>query len=193
MIDLSKPHTWPEHLPVTEVGFAGRVAPSHSLDHGSDMIKPEDWGDDYDRVMNRFKPVSHPSEVYRFGLAQNTEGWAEWHHMPKVDVPLHHVFATQPTVTSEHLKRYLANPGDETDHTRKMREAGSPEKAARYPFNDHPGFVHYRGRMLALDGHHRIAAAMMRGDRSIRGKVWDADVHGLRDPLANGWEGYDGG
>jgi hypothetical protein len=42
-----------------------------------------------------------------------------------------------------------------------------------------------------VDGHHRVAAAILRGERSIPGKVWEESSRGLPDPLRNGWEDYD--
>lgn len=178
----------PEQVPVTEAGYHGRIAASPALDTG--YVNPEVWQPEVD---HRFEPHEYDHALFRF-IRRNQYGTGHWDDIDTTDVPLspsrgngervaHPVFATQPFVNREHLRRYLDDPAAKTHHATLV-----PEEAERYAFSHTPGFVVHRNRLVVVDGHHRVAAALLRGDHSIRAKVWHSDARGLPDPLRDGWE-----
>jgi hypothetical protein len=78
------------------------------------------------------------------------------------------VHATQPLVSESHIRRYLNNPQDATDHAKKYGPGD-------YLGNTAPMFVTHQGELHATEGHHRTAAALRRGDHSIMGWHYDLD------------------
>ena len=181
----------PEQIPVTEAGYHGRLAPSPALDTG--YINPDVWRSP--GVHSRFEPHEYDHRLYRF-IRRNQYGTKHWDDIDVTDVPLspsrgsgervaHPVFATQPFVNREHLRRYLDDPKSKTHYAATTTD---PAWAERYAFSHTPGFIVHRNRLIVADGHHRVAAALLRGDQTIRAKVWHADDRGLPDPLKDGWE-----
>lgn len=82
----------------------------------------------------------------------------------------HGVWATQSHVGQFHINRYLH--GD--DRSWHAQHGGD---AAAYLGEKHPLFVTHQGRLHAIEGHHRIAAALQRGDSHIEGWHHDLDKH----------------
>lgn len=72
------------------------------------------------------------------------------------------VFATQSHITQSGLDKHMSG-----------RYTPRPE--------DKPRFVRHQGRLYVDDGHHRVGAALMRGEASVDGYYYDADKHGFPD------------
>jgi len=72
------------------------------------------------------------------------------------------VYATQSHVAREHIQRYLDDPDSQ--------HQGHNE-------SEYPVVVTHEGRMHAGDGHHRIAAALARGDSHIPAWHFNLDRH----------------
>lgn len=145
-------------------------------------------------------------ELHSF-LADHATNKQFWDTVPKQHVDLREgVHATQPTVFKEHLLRYLKNPYGETEHSRLntkpknvYKQAPDPDTGEQHEYyhtqdkppapehvkdyfgNETPGFVRHNGKLHAVEGHHRVAAALMRGDTHIEGRLYDADKHGFPD------------
>jgi hypothetical protein len=73
------------------------------------------------------------------------------------------IYATQSHVTEQGLLKHMMG----AKHT-------APE--------DQPRFVRHQGRLYVDDGHHRVGAALLRGDSSIQGYHYDADKKGFPEP-----------
>lgn len=76
------------------------------------------------------------------------------------------IYATQSHVTEGGVVKYIQ------DRTHPERE-------------NMPRFVKHRGNLYVDDGHHRVGAALLRGDDSVHGYYYDADKHGFPEPK---WE-----
>lgn len=79
------------------------------------------------------------------------------------------VYATQSHVSQRHIDKYRHNP-DAAPHNPGYGE---------YLGNRAPMFVTHEGRLHAAEGHHRVAAALQRGDDKIHAWHYDADRHGI--------------
>jgi hypothetical protein len=151
--------------PTKRAGFAGYVEAEKTnfANHGDNP----DWDDE--------QAVGAHAGVHEFrGYSGRENNFAHWHDKGEIThVPLHggNVYATQPRVTNRGVNAYLNDP---------QRKSGSGR--ANYPANDRPIFVHHGGNYYTLDGHHRTAAAMLRGDEHVEGHVYDADKHGFPEP-----------
>lgn len=87
------------------------------------------------------------------------------------------VYATQSHVGQKHVDRYLDDPKSTSWHEQKY---GQPsDHGDRYLGHDHPMFVTHNGKLHVTEGHHRVAAALQRGDTHIHGWHYDGDKHGL--------------
>jgi hypothetical protein len=94
------------------------------------------------------------------------------------------VYATQSHVGQTHINRYLDNPEDESWHRQKTPGHLKPlQNSMGYLGDSHPMFVTHQGRLHVTEGHHRVAAALQRGDKHIEGWHYDADKHGFPPPL----------
>jgi hypothetical protein len=151
--------------PTKRAGFAGYVEAEKTnfANHGDNP----DWDDE--------QAVGAHAGVHEFrGYSGRENNFAHWHDKGEIThVPLHggNIYATQPRVTNRGVNAYLNDP---------QRKPGSGR--ANYPANDRPIFVHHGGNYYTLDGHHRTAAAMLRGDEHVEGHVYDADKHGFPEP-----------
>jgi GNAT superfamily N-acetyltransferase/8-oxo-dGTP pyrophosphatase MutT (NUDIX family) len=152
--------------PTRRLGFAGYIEGekmTHS-NHGYDL--GPDWEDE--------QPTGSNGAVHYFhrlsGRENNYEAWNK--HGEVQDVPLHegNVYATQGIVRDHGVAQYLKDPQQKWKNI-----LGHPG----YPGNDHPLFVKHQGDYYTMDGHHRTAAAMVRGDSHVTGMVYDADKHGI--------------
>lgn len=83
------------------------------------------------------------------------------------------VYATQSHVHPDHIAKYHDNPDAQTHHI----ENGKLDTG--YLGDSDPMFVTHQGRLHATEGHHRVAAALQRGDSHINGWHYDADQHGF--------------
>jgi 8-oxo-dGTP pyrophosphatase MutT (NUDIX family) len=152
-------------IPTRRVGFAGYVE-GEKTNFGNHGDNP-DWDDE--------QAVGQHTGVHEFrGYSGKENDFAHWHTKGEIThVPLDgaKVYATQPRVTKRGVDHYLSNPEHKPG-------SGRPN----YPANERPIFVKHGGDYFTLDGHHRTAAAMLRGDKSVEGHVYDADKHGFPQP-----------
>lgn len=86
-----------------------------------------------------------------------------------VDIKSNPVYATQSHVSQTHLDKYLSRPDASTKHDR-----GDD----RYLGDAAPLMVTHNGRLHTIEGHHRVAAALQRGDHHINAWHFNADQHG---------------
>lgn len=70
------------------------------------------------------------------------------------------VYATQSHITEDGVRKYL-NGGSHHNPANK------------------PRFVRHQGNLYVDDGHHRVGAALLRGDDAVDGYYYDADKHGF--------------
>ena len=154
--------------PVKSAGFAGYV----------DYDEPTRAA--YDKNYRKGDPERTPDHEdndlgdFFANHARNTKLWKKKGTFGQI--PLHTpVFATQSHVSQAHIDRYVQNPGAATH----QRATNGASWSNDYPGDKAPVFVTHEGRLHVLDGHHRIAAAIQRGDDSITGYHYDADKHGF--------------
>lgn len=97
--------------------------------------------------------------------------WQNKGHLGTIPLGDRPVYATQSHVSKEHVQRYLDNPQSQTAH--EMQYGPTPGHLA----NEAPQFVTHEGRLHAIEGHHRIAAALQRRVGSIHGWHFNLDKH----------------
>lgn len=193
---------------VRNVGFKGFVGSSFHDDHYSDHDSKAHWDEDaydeaapepttrqfkhhdkhgdfpqsyydahdrnYGEVLKKKKAEDKPDivddDLHMFirEHGANSELWKNKAHLGPVDMSKG-VHATQTHVSRTHLDKYHANPQAEVHH------AGHGE----YLGSHTPLFVTHQGRLHAIEGHHRVGAALERGDKSIHAWHYDADKHGF--------------
>lgn len=125
------------------------------------------------------EPTHDDYELHYFisNHGSNTKFWEQ--HGPVRQVSLKQpIYATQPFLLERHLNRYLNNRFDRTDHVQSHPDVA---QRMRYPGNETPLMVKHQGRVHAIEGHHRVAAELLRGKPSIRAHYFDADEHGFPD------------
>lgn len=79
------------------------------------------------------------------------------------------VYATQSHVSQTHLDKYKSNPNATTHQNNGLDN---------YLGDESPLMVTHNGRLHAIEGHHRVAAALQRGDSHIHAWHFNADEHG---------------
>lgn len=99
----------------------------------------------------------------------NKDFWHQHAKLENVDIKNQPVYATQSHVSQTHLDKYLHHP-DAPTH--KDRGTGD------YLGDEAPLMVTHNGRLHAIEGHHRTAAALQRGDHHIEAWHYNADEHG---------------
>ena len=104
--------------------------------------------------------------------------WQSKGHLGKVDLT-GPVYATQSHVNQEHIDRYRADPGGESHQMQSNERYRKVREEHPYLADKHPMFVTHQGRLHVTDGHHRVAAALQDGKKSIVGWHYDGDKHGL--------------
>lgn len=70
------------------------------------------------------------------------------------------VYATQSHVTAHGVSKYLENKSHPDD-------------------KNLPRFIRHQGNLYVDDGHHRVGAALQRGDETVHGYFYNADKHGF--------------
>lgn len=156
------------------VGFAGYVEGHPDTRNPRQPFDDEDARDiEKDQAIG----VNGALGYLRRNVSSKNPGF--WHEHAEIkDVPLHEpIYSTQPRVVDEHVQRYMDNPSDETAHTKLWKAHGADEP--EYPGTHMPMFIRHEGRTYVHDGHHRVAAALMRKDPSIKGYMYDADQKGI--------------
>lgn len=124
------------------------------------------------------EPDEEDLKLHEFVMenGSNQSLWQNKGHLGKVDIrqPVH---ATQSHVGQTHIDRYLDDPKSTSWHE---QQHGQPsDHSDRYLGHDHPMFVTHNGKLHVTEGHHRVAAALQRGDTHIHGWHYDGDKHGL--------------
>lgn len=161
-------------LPVKQAGYKGFVEAYQGYHKTAEEMDSrfDDREPDNDPVA---QPVAEHGPLINF-IGEHIDNTDLWHHRATVtSVPLHQgVYATQPYVVDRHLERYVANPADQTHHVQLHGDSPAPQDQA-------PMFVRHGGNIFTIEGHHRTAAALQRGDTHIRGYLYDADQHGWPD------------
>jgi hypothetical protein len=119
------------------------------------------------------EPDHDDPDLMRFvgNHGSNADLWKKHGTFGPVDVRKP-VYATQSHVAKEHIERYLKNPRDTAWHTQLYGDNGQG-----YLGDEHPMFVTHEGRLHATEGHHRIAAALVRGDSHVHGWHFNLDEH----------------
>jgi hypothetical protein len=140
---------------------------------------PEDHEERRDKEYGRLKDQKHrdnqPDDtndhVMNFVANHGTDS-DFWHkhgtHGP-VDIKNQPVWATQSHVSQSHLDKYKGNP-NATTHKDNGR--------GNYLGDESPMMVTHNGRLHVTEGHHRVAAALQRGDSHITAHHYNADEHG---------------
>jgi hypothetical protein len=104
---------------------------------------------------------------------QNTHLWQNKGHLGMVSLKDKPVYATQSHVSKEHIQRYLDDPRSTAYHLQRY----GPGAGDDYLGHDTPMFVTHEGRLHTTEGHHRVAAALQRGDDKIHAWHFDLDKH----------------
>jgi 8-oxo-dGTP pyrophosphatase MutT (NUDIX family)/GNAT superfamily N-acetyltransferase len=134
----------------------------------------------------------HTDDHLHHWIAEHSQDANEWrkHAKQPQQVDLRKgVYATQSHVGQFHIDRYLHGGEDEPSW-----HSQSGGQAHDYLGESHPLFVTHQGRLHAIEGHHRIAAALQRGDSHIQGWHHDLDKHPIAgyDKQGNGCEDCEG-
>jgi hypothetical protein len=145
---------------------------------GHHMRHERAYTDALDARTRESEPTHIDTPLYDF-VSEHHDNSALWQnkgHLGKVSLK-GPVYATQSHVGQTHIDRYLDDPKSASWHEQRY---GKPSDASnRYLGHDHPMFVTHEGRLHAIEGHHRVAAALQRGDSFIHGWHYDADKHGM--------------
>lgn len=141
------------------------------------------YQDAVDKKRQEDVPDHEDPELHAFIGEHGTDTplWQSKGHLGKVDLT-GPVYATQSHVNQHHIDRYQADPHDESHDSRTNPGAAKTrEKFGLEPYlaDKHPMFVTHEGRLHVTDGHHRVAAALQSGQKSIIGWHYNGDKHGL--------------
>lgn len=137
----------------------------HALDQRNQANSAADQPDWTDKHLHNF--------IREHGA--NTDHWRRHATYGAVDLT-QPVYATQSHVSQAHIDKYHHDPGAMSHHQTKYQTSGSD-----YLGDGAPMFVTHNGDLHATEGHHRTAAALQRGDKSIMGWHYNADEHGFPD------------
>lgn len=149
---------------------------AHYEEHGE---YPESYDERHDEAYSRAKqdraaeddPDNDDPDLMRFvgNHGTNTALWRKYGEHKPIDLtqPVH---ATQSHVSQAHIDRYKANPGDLTENRHLYGDNDFD-----YLGDESPMFVTHRGALHAIEGHHRTAAALQSGKKSITGWHYDLD------------------
>lgn len=99
----------------------------------------------------------------------NSDLWKKHGAYKSIDLKSQPIYATQPYVSQKHIDKYKSSPGAPTDH---MEQYGRDNG---YLGDEAPMFVTSNGDTHVTEGHHRVAAALQRGDTHIHGWHYDLD------------------
>lgn len=152
---------------------------AHYDEHGEYPPKHEEkvdnaYQDAFHQKLRDDAPTHHDDDLMDF-TSHHGHNNELWQHK-KIDLK-QPIFATQSHVSQTHLDKHHANPGGgEVYDKDPTTPNGTPH---RYLGNEAPMFVTHEGRMHVTEGHHRVAAALQRGDSHIHGWHFDGDEHGL--------------
>lgn len=133
-----------------------------------------------DKKQQENEPDHDDPELHEFigEHGDNSKLWHEKATLGKVSLT-GPVYATQSHVNQEHIDRYRADPGGESHQMQSNERYRKVREEHPYLADKHPMFVTHQGRLHVTDGHHRVAAALQDGKKSIVGWHYDGDKHGL--------------
>lgn len=131
------------------------------------------WPEQVHATQAGFSGVVDSPVLHHFTQHHGGDAWSDLHDVDLTG-PVH---ARQKHVFRDQVAKYLDNPSAPTERVKRQGPDG-------YAGDDHPTFVKWQGRHIVTDGTHRTGAALLRGDKSIKGYVYDADKHGFPDPGA---------
>jgi 8-oxo-dGTP pyrophosphatase MutT (NUDIX family) len=175
-------------LPVEEGGFKGFVEPYEGHFQQSDSMdrrrRAREWAHYDDAPKDHHYPTEQPAPVgshanlvdFMHDHRSNRELWHQHGEVQDVDLT-HGVYATQPYLVREHLQRYRDDP-QSMGATQRANSGTQADWLTSYPGTHMPMFVRHQGNTFAIEGHHRVGAALARGEDKIHGTVYDADKHG---------------
>jgi hypothetical protein len=156
-------------IPVRHAGFKGFVGGSDTMDYYHEMAAQQG---------QRMHPVhdtpAHIDDHLGHFITQHGSR-ADWEKGGGTlgPVALHHgVWATQSHVSRYHIKRYLNAPNDRAWY---LHHHSDDEDS--YEGYKHPLFVTHEGRLHVSEGHHRVAADLIRGKSHSLGWHFDLDKH----------------
>jgi len=153
---------------------------AHNEEHGD---YPEEYHDRhneaYDNALDQKRrksreestPDREDDELMDFvgNHGTNKQFWHQHATHGPVDIKKQPVYATQSHVSQNHLDKYKFHPGAPT-HT----DNGS----GNYLGDEAPLMVTHQGVLHTIEGHHRVGAALQRGDHHIDAWHFNADEHG---------------
>lgn len=96
-----------------------------------------------------------PADEDTWGVARSNTDWVGERDLP-LDTP---IYTGQVDMYSDRVKHYVDNPQSE--------HVGRDKIDKDYPHTP-PEVYHWEGKNYMGEGHHRVAAARARGDKSIR-------------------------
>lgn len=175
-------------LPVHEAGFAGFVEPYEGHFRESDTMdrrtrerhqaRYDDAPEDHHYPAEQPTPTGSHGHLIDFmhDHRNDRELWNKQGEVQDVDLS-HGVYATQPYLVREHLQRYHDDP-QSMGATQRANNGTKADWLTGYPGTHMPMFVRHQGDTFAVEGHHRVGAALGRGEDKIRGIVYNADKHG---------------
>jgi len=114
------------------------------------------------------KPHHYNDDLMDHLLAHSGGSLREMSQVGKVSIKDRPVYATQSHVTVPGVMKYL-------------KDESHPDR------ENMPRFVRHRGNLYVDDGHHRVGAALLRGDDSVHGYYYNADKHGFPEPSGRDW------
>lgn len=179
-------------VPIQHAGFAGLVEK-----YSGDFLHMDD-ADREDRVRRREEygspgednhyPEERPKvagthrEMANFRSLHQTDRdmWHKHGQVENVDLHAQPVYASQGYLAREHLDRYRKNP-DDMGETQRKNNGSQADWLTSYPGTHMPMFIRHENNLFTTEGHHRVGAAFLRGDKTIRGMVYDADKHGFQN------------
>lgn len=195
-----EPPRTPVH--VTKAGFAGHVGadddqdfidfhqpePTHEemhhlIEHGD---YPQSFHDRHQQAVQKAWQERSPEDIpdmedgrlhhYLRYHWSDPEIWKRHGNLGPVDIH-QPVYATQSHVAQEHIDKYMKNPGAAVNDAENRTSLDS----------GHPMLVTHEGRLHAIEGHHRIAAALQRGDHKI--DAWHLNLDHMYMPDYDGHQG----
>lgn len=134
----------------------------------------------YDEHMAKDKARDKPDHIdnhvvaFAHGDSRFASTWQNKGTLGSVDLKSQPVYATQSHVNQAHINRYKHKPQDTSWH-----QQTTGIESDEYEGSKHPLFVTHEGRLHVIEGHHRVAAALQRGDSHIHGWHYDLDKHPL--------------
>lgn len=179
-------------VPIQHAGFAGLVEK-----YSGDFLHMDD-ADREDRVRRREEygspgednhyPEERPKvagthrEMANFRSLHQTDRdmWHKHGQVENVDLHAQPVYASQGYLAREHLDRYRKKP-DDMGETQRKNNGSQADWLTSYPGTHMPMFIRHENNLFTTEGHHRVGAAFLRGDKTIRGMVYDADKHGFQN------------